>query len=343
MKQHDHYTGIKRTGAALAAVSILAGGACIYVTSHTQTIVGAIQKMASGEKPLNSYEPLHAPVNGTKENGQYIISEICYGTEYPNSFLDITYPDGDISSDRPTLFYFHGGGYFFGSKTMGDPMAASDSTALLDDLCAQGYNIVNADYGLVPDCHFPVPLIQANQVFTYIMEHKDEYHLNMDKVIIMGSSAGAIMASQLGSVITNPDYAALLGIAPALRPEQVRALVIDDAPLDYENFSLGCKILVGNYIRGSIYLSKDEISRYNNILHLNAAYPPAILLGSEYRHDMNVMHEALEQHDVRNVLIDPLAEHGEEKPHCFVGSERVDPIAKEAFDRLTAFLADMTK
>ena len=38
------------------------------------------------------------------------------------------------------------------------------------------------------------------------------------------------MASQLGSIITNPEYAELLGITPALKPEQVKAVVIDDAP-----------------------------------------------------------------------------------------------------------------
>lgn len=335
---------LKIMGIILGCAAILGVGVYFYAATHTQMVVGLLQNLATSAtgNPINSFDPFNPPMAGLKENGQYLISEIQYGTEYPNSYLDIIYPNEDLEADRPTLFYFHGGGFFSGSKNMGDPMAASESTALLDDLCAQGYNIVNIDYALVPDCHFPVPLIQANQVFAYIMEHKDEYHLNMDKVFIMGSSAGAIMASQLGSIITNPDYAALLGITPALQPEQIRAVVLDDAPLDYESFTLGCKFLIGNYVRNTIFLSKEEISRYNNILHVTPDYPAAILLGSEYRHDMNAMHDALEAHGVENILIDPLAEHGEEKPHCFVANERTDPIAKEAFDRLTAFLAEKT-
>ena len=66
------------------------------------------------------------------------------------------------------------------------------------------------------------------------------------------------MASQLGSIITNPEYAELLGITPALKPEQVKAVVIDDAPLDYKAFSLATKIIIGNYVKGSIYLSDDQ-------------------------------------------------------------------------------------
>ena len=76
---------------------------------------------------------------------------------------------------------------------------------------------------------------------------------------------------------------------------------------------------------------------------MTADYPAAILLGSEYRKDMVMMAERLKAVGVEHVLIDPLAEHGEDKPHCFVANERIDPIATEAFDRLTAFLEEKTK
>ncbi len=148
-----------------------------------------------------------------------------------------------METERPTLFYFHGGGYFGGSKNMGDPMASNESTFLLDDLCAQGYNIVNVYNALLPDYCFPTPHIQVNLVFSYITEHKEEYHLNMDNIVIMGSSAGAIMASQLGSIITNLDYAQLVGITSTLQTKQIPAIVVDDALLDNKNFVFDCKIL----------------------------------------------------------------------------------------------------
>ena len=337
------HRAFKIVAIVLAILIILSVALYFFAMTHTQIIVGFIQKLTYGDNPINSYEPFYEPINGKKDNGQYLISEIKYDTEYPNSYLDITYPDENREADRPTLFYFHGGGFFAGSKNMGDPMAATEATALLDDICAAGYNIVNVDYALVPDCHFPVPLIQANRAFAYILEHAEEYHLNMNNVVIMGSSAGAIITSQLGSIITNPEYAELLGITAALKPEQIKAIVLDDAPLDYERFTLATKILVGNYIKGSIYLNKDEIKKYNNIGSLTVNYPDAVLLGSEYRHDMNVMHEELNKLDCEHILIDPYAEYGEQKPHCFVAAERVDPIAKDAFNRMMAFVNERTK
>lgn len=174
---------LKIMGIVIGIICVLLTALYLFITTHTQIIVGIIQKGMYQDSKPNSFEPIYTPGEGVKADGQYKINDIAYGTEYPNSFLDITYPDSDREADRPTLFYFHGGGFFGGSKNMGDPMAASDATALIDDLCAQGYNIVNVDYALVPEYHFPVPLIQMNEAIRFISEHKDEYNINMDKVI----------------------------------------------------------------------------------------------------------------------------------------------------------------
>ncbi len=316
----------------------------LILMTHTQIIVGAIQKLSAGTvNTINSYEPLGEPTEGVKDNGQYIMTEIKYSDNYPNSFLDITYPDENRETLRPTLIYFHGGGFFGGSKSVGDPLAGSDATALLDDICAEGFNLVNIDYVLVPEYHFPAPLIQADEAFRFLIDHADEYHLDMERVVIMGSSAGAIITSQLGSIITCPDYAEALGISPVLRPEQIKAVVLDDAPLVYDKFSLGTKVLVGNYVKGSVFLSREEKQKYNNILWVDANYPEAFLLGSEYYIDMREMDAALTDANVNHALVDPLAERDLQMQHCFVASERVDEVAKDAFDRMMVFIKQQTE
>ena len=326
----------------IAIIAILVGGVVLVLT-HTQTIVGMIQKLSSGTvNTANVYEPLGEPMEGLKDNGQYVITEIKYSENYPNSYLDITYPNEERDASNPTLIYFHGGGFFGGSKNVGDPLAGSDSTALLDDICAEGFNLVNIDYVLVPEYHFPDPLVQANEAFRFLIQHSNEYRLDMDNLVIMGSSAGAIITSQLGSIITNPDYADALGISPVLKPENIKAVVLDDAPLSYDKFDIGTKVLIGNYMKGSIFLTKEEIRRYNNILWVDSNYPPAVLLGSEYYVDMRDMDEALGKVGVVHELIDPLAERNMEMQHCFVSLERVDDVAKDAFDRMIRFTKSKT-
>ena len=77
----------------IAIIAILVGGVVLVLT-HTQTIVGMIQKLSSGTvNTANVYEPLGEPMEGLKDNGQYVITEIKYSENYPNSYLDITYPN----------------------------------------------------------------------------------------------------------------------------------------------------------------------------------------------------------------------------------------------------------
>ena len=54
------------------------------------------------------------------------------------------------------------------------------------------------------------------------------------------------------------------------------------------------------------------------------------------------MDKALAKKGVVHELIDPLAERGLKMPHCFVASERKNKVARDAFERMLAFLADRT-
>ena len=121
-------------------------------------------------------------------------------------------------------------------------------------------------------------------------------------------------------------------------PEQVKAVVLDDAPLVYDKFSLATKVLVGNYVKGSIFLGRKEKQAYNNILWVDSNYPDAFLLGSEYYVDMREMDSALTSANTDHALVDPLAERNLQMQHCFIASERENDVAKDAFDRMMIFL-----
>ena len=99
-------------------------------------------------------------------------------------------------------------------------------------------------------------------------------------------------------------------------------------------------ILVGNYVRGTIFLSEDEVHLYDATQWVTPAYPPAVPLGSEYASDMRHMDAALTEAGAAHELVDPLAERGLEMPHCFVASERVDEVSRDAFERTLAFLEE---
>lgn len=44
----------------------------------------------------------------------WIKTDINFGSDFPNSYLDISYPNCDNDSTRPTFVYWHGGGHNVG-------------------------------------------------------------------------------------------------------------------------------------------------------------------------------------------------------------------------------------
>lgn len=335
----------------LGALLLVGGGSFYYVSYNPQIIIGAIQKFMYGDSEFNSYEPLQEPIETTKDSGIYYKGDLNYAKQYPNSYLDISYPDHDTTRVRPTIVYFHGGGFFGGSKVMGDPLASGDdSNYLLDSLVLEGYNLVNVDYALVPDYHFPVPVYQMNQAINYLIENSEELGLDMNNVVVMGSSAGAIMAAQYGAILSNPDYKERFDFEeePKLTLNELKAIVVDDAPLNIPTFdSLSLKLMIANYLDDSIFFNDEEkATTYNPINYITSYYPNTFLTAGTddgFPEDMKLMSNELSKANVENVYFYPNIDQYGETKHGYLANLKNDPFAaQDSYDTLIDFLRTNT-
>ncbi len=125
---------------------------------------------------------------------------ISYGPYGEASLLDVYYPEG-TTTPLPTLVSIHGGGYVYGSKEIYRRYGM--------DLAKQGFAFVNFNYRLAPKWKFPAPLADTAAVLDWIAHNHHRYHLDPSRIILLGDSAGAQLASQYAAIHTNPDYAAL--------------------------------------------------------------------------------------------------------------------------------------
>lgn len=218
-------------------------------------------------------------------NGSRLTNDVQYGTQYPNSFLDIYIADDDPSVARPTYVVVHGGGFIVGSKTNGDPNAAGGppfavgSGPILD----AGYNVVAIDYGLAPGVPYPTPVIQLGEAIDFLQEHGAEYGLDMSRVVLAGGSAGGHIVGQYTNIQTNPDYAGEMGIEPTISPSRLEAVVLDSAALvpakaGYTQLpSLGNDFLFDLSLRSYVGTSQHQLTEANIILHTGSAFPPAFI------------------------------------------------------------------
>ena len=146
----------------------------------------------------------------------------------PNSQLDIFYPTG---TDKPlgTIIWTHGGAWVSGSK--------DNDTPYFQILASHGYTVIGLNYGYGPEQTYPFAVYQLNTALKYIVDNAEGYHVDPDKLIMAGDSAGAQLTAQLAAAITNPTYAASIspappseggqGFVPAITPEQLRGVILN--------------------------------------------------------------------------------------------------------------------
>ncbi len=124
---------------------------------------------------------------------------LSYGPHGQDNLLDVYYPQG-TASPLPTIVSIHGGGYVYGSKEI--------YLRYCMDMAKRGFAVVNFNYRLAPKWKFPAPLEDTNAVLHWVVENAAQYHLDPSRIILIGDSAGAQLASQYAAIHTNPSYAA---------------------------------------------------------------------------------------------------------------------------------------
>ncbi len=150
---------------------------------------------------------------------------ISYGPHDKWSLLDVYTPAG-TTQPLPTIVSIHGGGYVYGTKEIYRRYGM--------DMARRGFAFVNFNYRLAPKWKFPTPLHDTNAVMTWICKNHSRYHLDPQRIILVGDSAGAQLASQYAAIVTNPDYAAHFALT--VPDIHIRALGLNCGLYDTQEF-----------------------------------------------------------------------------------------------------------
>lgn len=127
-----------------------------------------------------------------------ICQNISYGSHGKENLLDVYYPEG-TNQPLPTIVSIHGGGYVYGCKEIYQRYCM--------DLARRGFAVVNFNYRLAPETKFPAPLEDTNQVLSWLVENARTYHMDPQRIILVGDSAGAQLVSHYAAIYSNPQFA----------------------------------------------------------------------------------------------------------------------------------------
>lgn len=119
------------------------------------------------------------------------------------------FPAVDMNRRRPAVVLCPGGGYHHLSCGESEPVALQLVAA---DCC-----VCIVRYDVAPAV-FPTALIQLAAAVAHIRSHAEEYYVNLNKILVMGFSAGGHLACSLGVRWHEPWLSECLG----LQPEDIR-------------------------------------------------------------------------------------------------------------------------
>ncbi len=306
----------------------------------------SIKKTHPGKK-ANVWEPYQTPGVKTLENGIVCMNDIAYGSEFPNSFFDIWFPDQNRSNKKPAIVYFHGGGFCMGDKSSGDPLSTENQSegekehsSMLMEMVKRGYIVINASYALAPQYRFPCQIFQTDQVFSYLKLHADEYGIDINRLILSGSSAGANMTEIYGACVAEPSYAKKLHIHPSVTTENLKVLLMDEAALETDGFNGAMDTMYLGWIGGSRKKSADRLELVNAKRHLKDRYIPSFINASNqepfFKEEADAMEKKLSEIGTEHVKVYFEPSEGQ-LAHGYMGLMELNDCSLEAFETMMDF------
>lgn len=181
----------------------------------------------------------------------------------------------------PGVLVIHGGGWVSGDRSMLVPMA--------EQIAANGYVTVTAEYRLGPEAHYPAGVYDLKAALRWMRAHAEEYRIDPNEIATYGCSAGGELAAFLG---TTGNVGKLEGHGGyAGYSTRVQAVVDVDGLLDFMNINSTRydnnpeKPSAAHRWFGGSYKAIPRVWREASpITYVGKATPPIIFINSSMPH-----------------------------------------------------------
>ena len=194
---------------------------------------------------------------------------IRYGKDKKWNKLDVYRPKEAKGEKFPVILNVHGGGWVYGTTVTYQYYCMS--------LAQQDFAVVSYNYHLAPKYKFPLPLVETNEVVTWIFEHADEYGFDTSNIFGVGDSAGGHLLGLYAAICAEPDFAKEYGITP---PEGMKFTAVGlncgAYDVDLKKKTNALNILIHDTIEDHDY---DKWQPYMNVLErVTPNFPPAYVM-----------------------------------------------------------------
>lgn len=254
---------------------------------------------------------------------------IQYGPDKSSHLLDVYRPKNG-EGKLPVIVSVHGGGWVYGDKDVYQYYCMS--------LAEQGFVVVNFTYRLAPRYKHPAQLEDTNLVFQWLLQHAEQYDMDVDKIFAVGDSAGATILGLYAAMHTNPMYAKKYAIQT---PEELTLRGLGLNCGIYDMHRGGAQSFLNAFLKEKG--TSEELDLVSVIPYVTAEYPPCFVMTSNYDYLKDEAPALLKILEKNGVPYEYQIYGTEEQPlyhvfHCDVNSEAATIANKAECDYFKSLL-----
>jgi len=110
--------------------------------------------------------------------------------------MDVLMPR--VAAKLPAVVFIPGGGFF-----------DDDTSRYIQQrvkIAEAGYAVACIEYRIIPQGTYKEAVADVKSAIRYLRAHADEFHIDGERIAVMGDSAGGYLAALTGTTIGNPDF-----------------------------------------------------------------------------------------------------------------------------------------
>ncbi len=176
--------------------------ASVFAADTSKLRIGELAKageaMEVANVPALAAEAYARPHTTEVPSPVYRLSDISFLGAERKEKLDLYFPSGALSADRPNraaVVFIHGGGFTGGDK------AEYRSASVSADLCRAGYVVVSCNYVLgskTKEGVWPQNIADCRNAVRWVRAHAKELGVDPARIAVGGGSAGGYLALMVG-------------------------------------------------------------------------------------------------------------------------------------------------
>jgi len=215
--------------------------------------------------------------------------------------LKLDYYPSQVPGKRGCVVVVHGGSWSSGNST--------ELPELNSYLAKGGYNVAAINYRLAPKYQYQSPVQDVHTAISYLRKHADSLHIDTNKFVLLGRSAGGQIALLAAYTLHEPCLKGVISYyAPA---DMVWGYSIPSNP-----WIMDSRKVMEDYLGGSYDAARQNYEASSPILHVDKTSVPTLLIHGEndvlvaYEHSRR-LNIKLQENGIKHYLLTlPWAVHG---------------------------------